>query len=81
MTRNDFIFRNVQPTKQYVLFILVEYPWDSHVFLNKKFCLPIIPVVLPLRANSLNAIKILANSLIAINPTCHRHTKNLFNVI
>ena len=28
-----------------------------------------------LRANSLNAIKILANLLIAIDPTCHRHKK------
>ena len=27
------------------------------------------------RANSLNAIKILANPLIAIDPTCHRHKK------
>ena len=29
------------------------------------------------RANSLNAIKILANPLIAIDPTCHRHKKIL----
>jgi len=28
-----------------------------------------------LGANSLNAIKILANLLIAIDPTCHRHKK------
>ena len=33
------------------------------------------------RANSLNAIKILANPLIVIDPTCHRHKKNTFNVI
>ena len=30
-----------------------------------------------LRANSLNAIKILANLLIAIDPTCHRQKKSL----
>ena len=34
-----------------------------------------------IRANSLNAIKILANPLIAIDPTCHRHKKNPFNAI
>jgi len=32
-------------------------------------------------ANSLNAIKILANFLIAIDSTCHRYKKNSFNTI
>ena len=49
--------------------IIRTISWQCFVFMV------ISSTMITLGANSLNAIKILANPLIAIDPTCHRHKK------